>query len=128
MYPYAYQQAAYSGSVTQVSGIEGARAFQMMPNSSAALFSSTEDVFYFKTTDGAGYPTVRAYRFEEVPADGVRADVATKGELEEVREAVARVEQSVREVAAAIAGQQHSEPGSGGEGKPAGGLRPDDAV
>lgn len=129
MYPFQqYQQAAYSGNVTQVSGIEGAKAFQMLPNSTAALFSSTEDVFYFKSTDGAGYPTVRAYRFEEVPAEGSRMDVATKGELEEVREAVARVEQSIRQVAESVAGQQHREHGAGGEGQPTGGLRPDDAV
>lgn len=118
MYPFQqYQGAAYSGNVTQVSGIEGARAFQMMPNSTAALFSSSEDVFYFKSTDGAGYPTVKAYRFEEVPAEGA-ADAATRAELEEMKEAVSRVEQSVRELAARLGDGQHPEPAVGGEGQP----------
>lgn len=126
MYPFQPYQTPYSGGVTQVSGIEGARAFQMMPNSTAALFSSTEDVFYFKTTDGAGYPTIREFRFEEVRPQAQPADAATKSELEELRKAVEDVQQSVQDVAARVAGE-HRVDAAGGEGRPAGLLRPDDA-
>lgn len=126
MYPFQPYQTPYSGGVTQVSGIEGARAFQMMPNSTAALFSSTEDVFYFKTTDGAGYPTIREFRFEEVRPQAQPGDAATRSELEELRKAVEDVQQSVRDVAARIPGQ-HRVDAAGGEGQPAGPLRPDDA-
>lgn len=41
-------------SITRVTGEEGAKAYQMAPNSSAALFDGNEDIFYLKTTDGAG--------------------------------------------------------------------------
>ena len=49
--------------LVRVSGIEGAKAYQMPPNSSVALFHESEDIFYIKTSDGAGFPTIRAFRF-----------------------------------------------------------------
>lgn len=42
-----------------VTGMEGARAYPLPPNSDMPLFDSKEDVLYIKTTDGAGFPTVR---------------------------------------------------------------------
>lgn len=53
-------------SITRVTGEEGAKAYQMAPNSSAALFDGNEDIFYLKTTDGAGFPTIRKFKFEEI--------------------------------------------------------------
>ena len=50
--------------LTKVSGLEGAKAYQMPPNSAAALFHESEDILYVKTTDGAGFPTIRTFRFE----------------------------------------------------------------
>lgn len=55
-------------SITRVTGEEGAKAYQMAPNSSAALFDGNEDIFYLKTTDGAGFPTIRKFKFEEIQA------------------------------------------------------------
>lgn len=47
-----------------VTGLEGAKAYQLPPNSSVALFDSDSDIMYVKTTDGAGFPTIKTYRFE----------------------------------------------------------------
>lgn len=56
-----------SQSLIRVTGIEGAKAYsQMNPNSTVALFDSNEDVMYIKSTDGAGFPTIRTFRFEEM--------------------------------------------------------------
>lgn len=52
--------------LVRVTGIEGAKAYQMQANSTVALFDNTTDVFYVKSTDGAGFPTIRTFRFEEV--------------------------------------------------------------
>lgn len=41
-----------------VTGLEGAKAYQMPPNSEMPLFDSGGDVLYIKTTDGAGFPTI----------------------------------------------------------------------
>lgn len=71
----------------KVNGRAGADAFYMGPNEQAVLFDENADIFYFKATDGAGYPTVRPYRFEPLPEAGSAADVsyATQEELEALR-------------------------------------------
>lgn len=38
----------------------------MPANSTVALFDGNDNLFYVKTTDGAGFPTIRAFKFEEV--------------------------------------------------------------
>lgn len=53
-------------NLIRVTGIDGAKAYQMSPNSSAALFDSESDIMYVKTTDGAGFPTIRTFRFEPI--------------------------------------------------------------
>ena len=48
-------------TLTRVTGIDGAKAYQMTPNSTVALFDNNEDIMYIKTTDGAGFPTIRTF-------------------------------------------------------------------
>lgn len=57
---------SFSQQLIRVKGIEGAKAYHMPPNSMAALFNDSEDIMYIKETDGAGYPTIRTYRFSIV--------------------------------------------------------------
>ena len=83
-------------SLVRVNGVEGAKAYQMPANSTAALFDGSNDLFYLKVTDGAGFPTIRTFRFEEVlPVAGQAAEWATKDdvqalhrEVESLREAI----------------------------------------
>lgn len=43
-----------------VTGVEGARAYPMPPNSEMPLFDSSNDgTIYVKTTDAAGFPTIK---------------------------------------------------------------------
>ena len=51
--------------VVPTHGLEGAKAYPMGPNCRAPLFDDAEDVFYIKSTDANGFPTVRKYRFSE---------------------------------------------------------------
>ena len=53
-------------NLIRVNGIEGAKAYQMPANSTVALFDSNEDVMYIKTTDGAGFPSIRTFNFVEI--------------------------------------------------------------
>lgn len=63
-----YGQAFNSG-ITWVQGIEGAKAYQLPPNSNAQLMDSENDgIFYLKTCDGAGMCSLRTFRFEEATA------------------------------------------------------------
>ena len=56
-------------NLIRVNGIEGAKTYQMSANSTVALFDSNEDIMYIKTTDGAGFPSIRSFRFEELKED-----------------------------------------------------------
>lgn len=53
-------------NLIRVNGIDGAKAYQMTPNSTVALFDSNEDIMYVKSTDGAGFPQIRKFSFVEM--------------------------------------------------------------
>ena len=81
----------------RVTGMDGARAYQMPPNSAVALFDGGQDVFYVKTTDGAGFPTIRAYSFqpmEQVQAMGA-SEYVTRAEFEQLKEMIVHGKQPV---------------------------------
>lgn len=48
-------------SVVRVNGENGAKAYQMSPNSSALLLDETSPIVWLVQTDGAGYKTVSPY-------------------------------------------------------------------
>lgn len=60
------QQSLQSSGLIKVTGIDGAKAYQMPPNGITALFDSNDDIFYVKTTDGAGFPTIKTYKFTAI--------------------------------------------------------------
>lgn len=99
-----------SQNLIRVTGAEGAKAYQMPPNSSVALFDEGEDIFYVKTTDGAGFPTVRAFAFTPIeinqPAKP-QGDYVTRAEFEELKGMIVNGKQSVR--------KSKSNPADGGE-------------
>lgn len=72
-------------SLTRVTGMDGAKAFQMPPNSVAALFDGGEDVFYIKSTDGAGFPTIKAFAFSPIDAKASQGEYVTRREFEELK-------------------------------------------
>ena len=81
----------------RVTGMDGARAYQMPPNSAVALFDGGQDVFYVKTTDGAGFPTILAYSFqpmEQAQAMGAN-EYVTRAEFEQLKEMIAHGKQPV---------------------------------
>lgn len=47
--------------IVKVNGENGARAFNLPPNSSILLLDETQPIVWLKMTDGAGYPTIKAY-------------------------------------------------------------------
>lgn len=104
----AYDYAGYSAwnrpqpvnALVSVTGIEGARAYQLPPNSSVPLFDANTDTLFVKTTDGAGFPTIRVFRFEEVkPEPPQTAAFVTQDEfdrrMDELKELISG-KQSVR--------------------------------
>ena len=88
-----WPQTAAQGSPRQlvrVSGMDGARAYQMAPNEVVALFDEGDDILSVKSTAGAGFPTIRRFRFREeadaAPAAPVpAADYVTRAEFDELK-------------------------------------------
>lgn len=84
----------------RVTGMDGARAYQMPPNSAVALFDGGQDIFYVKTTDGAGFPTIRAFSFAPYePAAQPQTEYVTRAEFEKLREEIISGKQSLRKSA-----------------------------
>lgn len=87
--------------LVKVTGMEGARAYQMPPNSVAPLFDANEDILYVKSTDGAGFPTIRRFSFAPMPDGDVSAQYVTRVEfdraIEGIREAMSNARQPVPE-------------------------------
>lgn len=61
-------------NLIRVNGIDGAKAYQMPANSTVALFDSNNDIMYVKSTDGAGFPSIRTFSFTETKEETKQAD------------------------------------------------------
>ena len=75
-------------NLIRVNGVDGAKAYQMPANSTVALFDANEDIMYIKTTDGAGFPAIMLFRFEELKqetAQEVKQDYISRQEFEDFK-------------------------------------------
>lgn len=63
---YMPQQTQQNQSLIRVNGENGAKAYQMGPNSVVPLFDANDDIMYIKMTDGAGFGSYRKFRFKEI--------------------------------------------------------------
>lgn len=75
-------------ALIRVNGIDGAKAYQMPANSTVALFDSNNDIMYVKTTDGAGFPSIRTFSFSEIKQDTtqeIKQDYISREEFEEFK-------------------------------------------
>lgn len=94
----AHPQQPPRDGLIRVTGMEGARAYQMPPNSAVALFDGGQDIFYVKTTDGAGFPTIRAYAFTPLQDQAAPSgDYVTRAEFNALKEMIEHGQQPVRE-------------------------------
>lgn len=95
-YGMAAQQQPVHGFV-YVTGLEGARAYHMPPNSEMPLFDSTSDgVMFIKKTDGAGYPTITVVDCKERQSDARQAndEYVTRDEMDRTyRDLASQLEQ-----------------------------------
>lgn len=103
--------------LTRVTGIDGAKAYQMPPNSVAALFDDSYDIMYVKSTDGAGFPTIRIFDFyehkEEVPVQQQSVNVenfATKQELQTLQHQLEEVKGMISNGKQSVPEQQSEQP------------------
>ena len=77
--PVQAQEQPFDG-LTRVTGMQGAKAFQMPSNSRVALFDDTEDIVIIKMTDGAGFPSYKRARLDWLP-DEPENDFMTRSDF-----------------------------------------------
>ena len=97
--PQLNQPQMTTQNLIRVNGIDGAKAYQMPANSTVALFDNNEDIMYIKTTDGAGFPAIRTFAFNEVVANTNpiqdTADYVTRDEFNKLKEELLNGKQSI---------------------------------
>ena len=81
---YQPTQTQPVNGVVGVTGIEGARAYQMPPNSKMPLFDNDSDILYVKSTDAGGYPTIKAFSFAPLETDAPKAEYVTREDFDEL--------------------------------------------
>ena len=89
-----YLQAASrpQNNLLRVTGPESAKAYPIPPNSEVALFDGENPVFYIKTTDASGYPTLRTFKFEEVPPQVIDVQPAAEATQQDLSEFASKKE------------------------------------
>ena len=97
--PQLTQPQMTTQNLIRVNGIDGAKAYQMPANSTVALFDNNEDIMYIKTTDGAGFPAIRTFAFNEVVANTNpiqdNADYVTRDEFNKLKGELLNGKQSI---------------------------------
>lgn len=97
-YPQPMQQPYQTQeSIIRVTGLDGARTYPVAPNGRVVLFDDARDVFYLKTADGGGYPTLTAYSFSPLREDAAPSpDYVTRDEFNKLKELIENAQQPVR--------------------------------
>ena len=86
---YNAMQNQMVNNLIRVTGMDGAKAYQMQPNSTVALFDSSEDIMYIKSTDGAGFPTIRTFGFAPIEQPTNQGnDFISRAEFEQFKQEV----------------------------------------
>ena len=83
-----YLQPQVNNGINWVQGIEGAKAWQLSPNSNVILMDSENDGrFYIKVSDNVGMCNLRIFRYEEITNQPAQPQIdlseyVKRGELE----------------------------------------------
>lgn len=78
-----------SFQIPQVSGENGAKAYQIPPNSSVLLLDSTDNVIWCKTTDAGGFATLTGYKITPIENKASTPDLTeyvTRKDFDELRD------------------------------------------
>lgn len=111
--PYLQRQPYYQNNgINWVQGIEGAKAWQLAPNSNVVLLDSENDGrFYIKVSDNVGMCTLRTFDYSEV------TEQPTQSQNIDLSEYVKKSElQSL--IASMLGGTKHEQSVSTTNGKP----------
>lgn len=107
-----YPQYTTNNGIVWVQGIEGAKAYQLAPNSNVVLLDSdNEGIFYIKVSDNVGMCNLRTFNFVEVtnqpqqPPAVSEVDMSnyvTKEELQEALQAIKGGNKNVKQAVSTV--------------------------
>ena len=85
-------------NIAKVNGLESVKACATVPQSRMVYFDANEDIFYIKETDINNYPTIRAYKFEEIksPEASKTVEYVTIEEFNKFKEEMLNGKQYIR--------------------------------
>lgn len=75
-----YQQN--NQGIIWVQGVEGAKAYPVAPGASVMLMDSESSVFYIKSTNANGMPTMQVFDYVERKAEAPKENYITREEVE----------------------------------------------
>lgn len=94
-----FQYGNMSNNLITVKTIEDVRALQTLPNGRFAAFEDNDDIFYFVETDANNNKSIRRFRFKEEPIETIYDKrYATKEEINELKEMISDVQQSIQNI------------------------------
>ena len=103
--PQVNPQPLQNGSqgLLWVQGDAGAKAYMMAPNMTVLLMDSEAQLFYLKSTDMSGVPTLRTFKYTEVTSQPVLEEVqdskyVTRQEYDEIKGKVDGIIQSIENI------------------------------
>lgn len=88
-----FQRPVLNNGINWVQGIEGAKAWQLAPNSNIIMLDSENDgMFYIKTSDSVGMCNLRRFKYEEITESAEKkidlSDYVKKSELQDLLNAM----------------------------------------
>lgn len=81
---YQTQNFPQKQEIVKVNGENGAKAYNMMPNSSALLLDVTQPLVWLVQSDGAGYKSVTAYEIKPYTQENISSIEERLSRLEEI--------------------------------------------
>ena len=78
--------------VIRVNGENGARAYNLPPESSVLLLDNNAPVIYLKITDGAGYPSITAYEISPL----MSKEEKNNTKLDEIDKRLSKIEEELK--------------------------------
>ena len=76
--PYSYNPYSYkTNTYVFVNGLEGAKAYPMVPNQTLMLMDSDSPLCFSKTADSTGKATLKCYKLVEIDEKELRGVIDT---------------------------------------------------
>ena len=96
--PYGYNPYNYkSNTYVFVNGLEGAKAYPMMPNQSLLLMDSDSPLCFQKSTDNIGKATLRCFKLVEVEEKELKG-VIDDSNNEELKNEISELNKKIEEL------------------------------